>query len=135
MRKKIILFLITLFAFSCTHSKKHETAVGIDPLFYELNMPNLSPFFNGYVFDLLKDFSKSEKTSIQKVQLGWDQMLASLQLGQVDMIISSLDPTLENQTWLKFSDPILEFGPVLLVKKDQTESKQGVFAYLPGFAR
>ncbi|NGX30880.1 MAG: Arginine-binding extracellular protein ArtP [Chlamydiae bacterium] len=116
MKKIKYLFLICLVLFAC--SKKHETkSVGIDPVFYQLNMSQMSPYLYGYVFELLQIFSEEEGVLLQKIDVNWDHLLDGLKQKNFTSAISILTPTKENQAHYQFSDPILELGPVLIVKQ------------------
>lgn len=90
----------------------------MDPSWYPLNLEGRENNLTAFSTDLLLEIAKLEKLSLTKNTLSWDALLDSLQKGQCDAILFSMQPHPFLEANYSFSPLYLQTGPVLVVPID-----------------
>lgn len=64
--------------------------------------------------ELLREISNQKRIKLDRVSISWDNLIDGMKLGRYDGILSSIQPTVINESKFSFSDRILSTGPVLI---------------------
>lgn len=75
---------------------------------------------SGFDIDLFKAIAQKANIQYEFVNLPFDPMLAGLSQCQYDMAIAAITITEERQKEFLFSDPYIDAGQIIIVKKDDT---------------
>jgi ABC-type amino acid transport substrate-binding protein len=117
-----ILLLFSMMTFQgCAKADPEIYRVGIDPSFFPLQLIDQADNVYAFSCELLREVAKISKTELQEVQMSWDNLNESLQLGKTEAIFSAAPPNLINNTKYSFSECYLKTGPVLIAPKGPKE--------------
>lgn len=123
-RNKICAFLSALFilfttCFSSFASENKDTIiVGMELAYPPFEMTNSKGEPSGVSVDLAKAVGKALGMKIRIENMGYDGLIPSLKTGKIDLIISSMTATAERSQSIDFSEPYLQTGLCLLVRKN-----------------
>jgi polar amino acid transport system substrate-binding protein len=117
----IILLVITflaliLFIRGCGNSiPSHTYKIARDPTLYPLNVMGKERNILAFFDDLILEIALKEKFQVALLSMGPNSLESSVERGEYDAMLSSLQPTSLRKERLLFSDPIFYTGPVLIV--------------------
>ena len=74
----------------------------------------------GFDIDLVNEIAKAEGFEVEIKNTAWDGIFAGLATGNYQVIASSVTITEERKATMDFSDPYVNAGQVLVVRKDTT---------------
>jgi len=125
--QKILLFITAVFLFAgCGSTPSHgKIKVGVDRNWYPLNFGEQTAYINGFTDELLLEISRYSGIEIEKIPANWDTLLSGLQKGNYDAVLSSLPPYEYNRAKYDFSSNFLNIGPVLILRVDTPNFKEG----------
>lgn len=134
MKKKIFIILIAvLHLIACNNQNKNNNKeyitstnevvkVGIyvyDSPFVYLDNDNIS----GFDYDLINEIAKVFNLKLEFVQMKFDKLIPSLQIGEVDCIIAGLSVTEERKKLISFSAKYYQSAKSILVNKNDESIK------------
>ena len=115
MIRRFIAALSLTFLLACSGSTTTPYKIGIDQSFFPLYLPKKEVNVLAYTNALLTDVGEKEGIALDRVSVGWDNLLQGLQDKKFDGIISSMEKYAFNEKKYSFSEPFLMTGPVLVV--------------------
>jgi len=116
MKKFLTLIILALFLLnSCTTETPPSYTVGLDPLWYSMDIPEREKNLLGFTSDILKEISLSQKINIEILLRNWDNLIDGLKEKKYQGILSTLYPYSFYLNKYDFSDLFLATGPVLVV--------------------
>jgi ABC-type amino acid transport substrate-binding protein len=112
--------ILALIMRSCSVNRNEKTSfrIGRDNHRYSIKLMEKERSVGGFSDDLLTAIANEEKIHFTLFKVPYEQQLAKLILGQVDGVISSLQPVSQSNKSFLFSDPYFLVGPVLIVAKE-----------------
>jgi len=123
--RKIFLVLLVLLAITGNlfgEGKKEEVAkkvvVATDATWPPMEFVNEQKEIVGFDIDLMKGIAKEAGFEVEFRNTAWDGIFAGLKNRQYDAIISSVTITEERKKEMDFSEPYINAGQVLIVRKD-----------------
>ena len=117
--KQLLLLLITCTLIGCSSKPRATYTVGVDPSFFPQDFEGKEMFVLAFTNELLDEIGKIQRVEFRHLPRAWDNLLYSLDKGEYDAMLSSIDPNLINLETYTFSDIYLKTGPVLVIKKGQ----------------
>lgn len=113
-------YLVVLLLLLCSCGKSHRPSyeIGIDPLWYSVQVQGKEANLTGFSGELLVEIADIEKINFSKINMNWDNLVQGLQQGKYPAILSSMQPYVFLEKQYDFSDPYLLTGPVLVVTTD-----------------
>ena len=84
--------------------------------------------WKGSDIDIVRRFAAASGRPLQLVSMDFGALIASLQSGKVDIIISSIYVTPERQKQILFSNPYFEMATVAFARKSQMAAHAGAGA-------
>ncbi|MFH2020629.1 MAG: basic amino acid ABC transporter substrate-binding protein [archaeon] len=140
MRKKemrkdrfIMIGLALLLLFGCTQNPSQEKTtdrslldikergnliVGSDIPWKPMEFIDDSGSAVGFDIDVATEIAKGLGVSIEIVDYPWDELFDSVKTGKVDFAISGISITPERMEEYLFSDPYLDVGQSIIIRKD-----------------
>lgn len=119
MRYLTSMCLLALTATSCSFMPHRHYCVGIDPSFYELDVPGQSANIYLFICDVLGEIGKSQYVSLHPTVVSWNQLHDTMDTGICQAVISALPPSVTTHKTYSFSHVLLPTGPVLVVQIDR----------------
>lgn len=113
-----LLIVVTLSDFSIAADKQDTLIVGMELSYPPFEMTDTKGQPSGVSVDLAKALGKALGMQVQIRNMAFDGLIPSLKTGKIDLIISSLTATPERAQSIDFSDPYLQTGLCLLVRKN-----------------
>ena len=92
--------------------------VGMELAYPPFEMTDKSGSPSGISVDLARDLGKALGRPVKIENMAFDGLIPALKTGKIDLIISSMTATGERARSIDFSDPYLQTGLCLLLKKD-----------------
>jgi len=92
--------------------------VGMELAYPPFEMTDKSGSPSGISVDLAHDLGKALGRPVKIENMAFDGLIPALKTGKIDLIISSMTATGERARSIDFSDPYLQTGLCLLLKKD-----------------
>lgn len=128
MFKKGILFILVLaissfFVFSgCSKDKGtgKKLIVATDATWPPMEFVNTDKEIVGFNIDMMKAMAKEGGFEVEFKNTAWDGIFAGLAANKYDAVISSVTITEDRQKNMDFSDPYVNAGQVIVVKKELT---------------
>ncbi len=77
----------------------------------------------GYDYDFFRELCKRANCKPVFKEFAWEGMFEACQAGEFDISMDGITLTLERSKIVTYSDPIIEYGMVLMVRADETEIK------------
>lgn len=132
---KWLAMLLSLFLFGCASSDERQLVrIGVDPGWHQLQLYGQDAYLNGFLEDLLMEIARYSGYKLERIQANWDTLQSDLLDGEYDLIISSLMPYLFYQDELRFSDTLLDLGPLLILPLNQhATTLQELDGHIVGF--
>jgi polar amino acid transport system substrate-binding protein len=93
--------------------------VGTEATFPPFEMRDEKGEIVGFDIELVKAISAKNGHPVEIKDMGFDALIPALQAGQIDLIASGLSITDERKKVIDYSDPYIEAGLVLAVRKDE----------------
>lgn len=116
MKKIVTLFILMLLLVSCgTKGKTYR--IGIDPSYYPAQLGGKEANIYAFSNELLRAISHEEGVFFETVSISWDNLIYGLKERHYDGMLSSMMPRETLKKTYIFSDPFLNTGPVLVVRK------------------
>ncbi|MES2344539.1 MAG: transporter substrate-binding domain-containing protein [Chlamydiota bacterium] len=115
--KKSLLW-VCLLLLSCCGNNEPTYKIGVDDLWYPLEIPGKEMNVLGFSTDLLQEIARSQKLQLILVYQSWDNLLEGLNKKQYEGALSSLRPYNFNEKKYDFSNLYLMTGHVLVVPVD-----------------
>ena len=97
--------------------------VGTEATFPPFEMRDDKGEIVGFDIDLVKAISAKIGQPVEFKDMGFDALIPALQAGQIDLIASGLSITDERKLVVDYSDPYIEAGLALAVRKDEKTIK------------
>src|SRR6185369_16141609 len=119
----ILIFLCELLSSQavcgslCAAERKDTLIVGMELAYPPFEMTDTKGQPAGVSVDLANELGAALGMQIQIRNMAFDGLIPSLKTGKIDLIISSMTATAERAQSIDFSDPYLQTGLCLLVKK------------------
>lgn len=98
--------------------KKDTLIVGMELAYPPFEMTDTKGQPTGVSVDLAKALGASQGMKVQIQNMSYDGLIPSLKTGKIDLIISSMTATAERAQSIDFSEPYLQTGLCLLVRKN-----------------
>ena len=126
MFKKGILFIlifsiVSFFIFSgCSkdNSTGKKLAIATDATWPPMEFVNKDKEIVGFNIDMMKAIAKEGGFEVEFRNTAWDGIFAGLAANKYDAVISSVTITEERQKNMDFSNPYVNAGQVIVVKKE-----------------
>jgi polar amino acid transport system substrate-binding protein len=116
VHKGFVFFLTLLLVFAGLPARAAVLVrVGINASYAPFESVDDSGRLSGFDIDLVNAWARAEGVTVKFVNLPWPNLLASLESGRVDMIVSAVAVTPERQRRFDFSVPYYFEPQVLLV--------------------
>jgi polar amino acid transport system substrate-binding protein len=122
---RIFLVCIGILTFNlvCSNSgiaadKKDSLIVGMELAYPPFEMSDTKGQPSGVSVDLANALGKALGMKVQIQNMSFDGLIPSLKTGKIDLIISSMTATAERAQSIDFSEPYLQTGLCLLVRKN-----------------
>ncbi|ADW19224.1 amino acid ABC transporter substrate-binding protein, PAAT family [Desulfobulbus propionicus DSM 2032] len=113
------LLLVAVFAVSsCAAEQQGPLKVGMELAYPPFEMTNTTGKPAGVSVDLAKALGISLGREIKIENMSFDGLIPALKTGKIDIILSSMTATAERAQSIDFSEPYLQTGLCLLVRKD-----------------
>lgn len=77
----------------------------------------------GYDYDFFEELCKRANCKPVFKEFAWEGMFEACQAGEFDIAMNGITLTLERSKIIDYSDPIMEYGMVLMVRADEVEIK------------
>jgi len=77
----------------------------------------------GYDYDFFRELCKRANCKPVFKEFAWEGMFEACQAGEFDISMDGITLTLERSKIVTYSDPIIEYGMVLMVRADEEEIK------------
>ncbi|MFA5519124.1 MAG: transporter substrate-binding domain-containing protein, partial [Spirochaetota bacterium] len=126
MFKKGILFILIFSIFSffifsgCSKDKDtgKKLAIATDATWPPMEFVNKDKEIVGFNIDMMKAIAKEGGFEVEFRNTAWDGIFAGLAANKYDAVISSVTITEERQKNMDFSNPYVNAGQVIVVKKE-----------------
>lgn len=118
----MLIALVALMAtslFSCA-KKQAKITVASDATWPPMEYVDENKNVVGFDIDLVNEIAKAEGFQVEIKNTAWDGIFAGLAAGNYQVIASSVTITDERKATMDFSDPYVNAGQVLVVRKDAT---------------
>lgn len=122
MLKRVCIFLLLAILFVSCGARGKTYRIGIDPSYYAAPLGGKEANVYAFSKELLRAISHEEGVFFETVTIAWDHLIYGLKNDQYDAILSSITPRTTLQKTYNFSEPFLDIGPVLVVKKEMKVS-------------
>ncbi len=113
-----LVMVCVLDGFSCAADSKGTLTVGMELAYPPFEMTDTKGQPIGVSVDLAKALGAELGMQVQIQNMSFDGLIPSLKTGKIDLIISSMTATAERAQSIDFSDPYLQTGLCLLVRKN-----------------
>jgi len=130
---RILLFffaasLLFLSAGGCTPqgSRSRPLQIGVDATWRPLDFGAQNPYVNGFVEELLLDFSAQAGLNLEKIPANSDSLFQGLKAGRYEAVLSSLSPYEFNKALYDFSYNFLDIGPVLVLPEGTSKDLEAM---------
>ncbi len=118
----MLIALVALTAaslFSCA-KKPAKITVATDATWPPMEFVDENKNIVGFDIDLVNEIAKAEGFQVEIKNTAWDGIFAGLAAGNYQVIASSVTITDERKATMDFSDPYVNAGQVLVVRKDSS---------------
>jgi len=112
-----VLFFCTAGYNSAGAAGKGTLTVGMELSYPPFEMTDTKGQPSGVSVDLARALGTALGMEVKIQNISYDGLIPSLKTGKIDLIISSMTATLERARSIDFSDPYLQTGLCLLVRK------------------
>jgi polar amino acid transport system substrate-binding protein len=114
----LAVLLLSIAAVTALAADRKDTlVVGMELAYPPFEMTDTKGQPTGVSVDLANDLGKALGMKVKIQNMAFDGLIPSLKTGKIDLIISSMTATPERAQSIDFSDPYLQTGLCLLVKK------------------
>lgn len=110
--------LLTVVARPAGAAEQRPLVVGMELAYPPFEMTDKAGNPAGVSVDLAHELGKALGRKVVIQNIAFDGLIPALKTGKIDLIISSMTATAERAKSIDFSDPYLNTGLCLLVKKD-----------------
>ncbi len=120
MKRIFILLLSLMFSFSCSSKKQNNTTItmGTSPAFPPFEYIVGEEEIVGFDVELAKEIAQELNKSLVIKNINFSDLIAALENGEIDMIISGMTVTDERKKHINFSIPYYEASLVVLRRAD-----------------
>lgn len=125
--KKILLILLVCavvtgaaFAGGSKEQSGDTVVIATDATWPPMEYVNTDKEIVGFDIDLMKAIAEAEGFEVEFQNTAWDGIFAGLANDAYDAVISSVTITEERKQSMSFSDPYINAGQVLIVRRDQS---------------
>ena len=113
------LLIVSVLYGPCIAAEKSDTLiVGMELAYPPFEMTDTKGRPTGVSVDLAKALGAALGMQVKIENMAFDGLIPSLKTGKIDLIISSMTATAERAQSIDFSDPYLQTGLCLLVRKN-----------------
>ncbi len=113
-----LLIVFALYGAGIAAENKDTLIVGMELAYPPFEMTDTKGQPTGVSVDLAKALGAALGTQVRIENMAFDGLIPSLKTGKIDLIISSMTATAERAQSIDFSDPYLQTGLCLLVRKN-----------------
>lgn len=114
-----LVALVAVSLFSCA-KKPAQITVASDATWPPMEYVDENKNVVGFDIDLVNEIAKAEGFKVEIKNTAWDGIFAGLAAGNYQVIASSVTITDERKATMDFSDPYVNAGQVLVIRKDTT---------------
>jgi polar amino acid transport system substrate-binding protein len=114
----VLLFMLLLCTPGFAEDRKDTLTVGMELAYPPFEMTDTKGQPNGVSVDLANALGAALGMKVQIQNMSFDGLIPSLKTGKIDVIISSMTATPERAQSIDFSDPYLQTGLCLLVRRE-----------------
>ncbi len=126
MLKRFLIVLVLavclgLLVRGCTSSgRSSKYLIAYDPSWYPINVVSKENNLAAFSEELLREIGKDQGFSYRLVKVASVQLIRGLVNGDVDAVLSVVQPTIVTEGRFHMSDSYFDMGPVLVVPVDST---------------
>lgn len=113
-----LLIISALYGSGTAAENKDTLTVGMELAYPPFEMTDTKGQPTGVSVDLAKALGAALGMQVRIQNMSFDGLIPSLKTGKIDLIISSMTATAERAQSIDFSDPYLQTGLCLLVRKN-----------------
>jgi polar amino acid transport system substrate-binding protein len=122
-----VIMLVMLSAVVLTAAPKKTFVIASDCTWPPMEYVDEKKQIVGFDIELITAVAKESGMTIEIKNTAWDGIFAGLAAGKYDAVISSVTITEERKKTMGFSDPYLNAGQILVVKKGTKGTKLAEF--------
>lgn len=100
-----------------------EIIIAVENAYPPFNMLDEEGKGIGYDYDFFEELCKRANCVPVFKEFAWEGMFEAAQAGEFDITMNGITVTLERSKIVTYSDPIIEYGMVLMVRADEEEIK------------
>ena len=115
----VAVFGVVTAVTSCA-SKPKKVVVATDATWPPMEYVDENKNLVGFDIDLINEVAKAANFQVEIKNTAWDGIFAGLAAGDYQVVASSVTITDERKQTMDFSDPYVNAGQVLVVRKDTT---------------
>jgi polar amino acid transport system substrate-binding protein len=116
----LLLIVSALFGTGIAAGNKDTLTVGMELSYPPFEMTDTKGQPTGVSVDLAEALGTALGMQVKIENMAFDGLIPSLKTGKIDLIISSMTATAERAQSIDFSDPYLQTGLCLLVRKNSS---------------
>ncbi|NPV38061.1 MAG: basic amino acid ABC transporter substrate-binding protein [Brevinematales bacterium] len=117
MRKVSFLLMVGLLLVGCASKGSQKIVVATDATWPPMEFIDENKNIVGYDIDLIKAIAEKAGFEVEIRNTAWDGIFAGLANGSYDVVISSVTITEERKKQMDFSEPYINAGQVIVVRK------------------
>ncbi|MFN4216517.1 MAG: basic amino acid ABC transporter substrate-binding protein [Brevinematales bacterium] len=117
MRKLFFLLMAGILMAGCVSKTSKKIVVATDATWPPMEFVNENKNIVGFDIDLIKAIAEKAGFEVEIRNTAWDGIFAGLANGSYDAVISSVTITEERKQQMDFSEPYINAGQVIVVKK------------------
>jgi len=118
MKYKTKIVVVLLLCFLGCSDNETKFYIGYDPSWFPKNFEELQNNVNGYVQEVLLEVSGKKNVTFILVKENFDSLFQEVEKERVDAVLSFKTPYSFLKDKYNFSDPMLNIGHVLVVRKE-----------------
>lgn len=127
IRITMIATMLTLTTISSAYAEKMVFRIGTETssgpfVFLEKNTLE----FTGFDIDLINAVAKASDFEVQFIPMSFDELIAEVQTGSIDLAISCITITEDRQKRVSFSKPYIQGGLGIMIHRSMRYEIQGV---------
>lgn len=117
MRKVSFLLMVGLLLVGCASKGSQKIVVATDATWPPMEFIDENKNIVGFDIDLIKAIAEKAGFEVEIRNTAWDGIFAGLANGSYDVVISSVTITEERKKQMDFSEPYINAGQVIVVRK------------------
>ncbi|MCX7882344.1 MAG: basic amino acid ABC transporter substrate-binding protein [Brevinematales bacterium] len=127
MKRYVSFLLVAFFLVGCSPKGGNKIVVATDATWPPMEFVDENKNIVGFDIDLIKAIAEKGGFEVEIRNTAWDGIFAGLANGSYDAVISSVTITEERKQQMDFSEPYINAGQVIVVKKGTSGTKLSDF--------